>query len=167
MKRLLLVLVVLCVCSIPALAADGPTELTGSFSLVNAENGDDYFTFSGDLQAPIGKLFGLGPSIQYLDINPEEGDSSSIWSIGALATFAFTESHNGFFLAAEALWPQGDQDVQGYLLSPGVGVRFGNDKAFARILAAHPFHMDSGDDDSSLDLERTEVTAGFGYRWGK
>jgi hypothetical protein len=164
-KKALLVFVL--TFALAGLTQAAPTELTGSFSLVNAQHGDDYFTFSGDLQAPIGKLFGLGPSIQYLDINPEEGDSSSIWSIGALMTFAFTDSHNGFFLAAEALWPQGDQDVQGYMLSPGVGVRFGNDKAFARILAAHPFHMDSGDDDSSLDLERTEVTAGFGYRWGK
>jgi hypothetical protein len=166
MKRLLLVLAILTFC-LPVFAAedDGPTELTGSAAFVNYEAGDDVVAVDAALEIGFGPRIGLGPVLQFLNIDPQEGDSVTLWSIGPVFTLNFADDHNGVYIGAKALWPQGEDEVHGYVLSPLLGFKYGENKAFVKVEASHPFHINSGDDDDSLDLERTEVAAGFGWRF--
>lgn len=87
--------------------------------------------------------------------------STTWWAMGGQFTVYLAESHNGIHFGVGAM--KALDDVEGYLVEPFVGLEFGNSKAFFRARLTHPYHYgnDGGD---TVDLERNEITAGFGMR---
>lgn len=69
MKRLLIVLIVLAgIVTFPALAGvPAKTELTANGSFTNPSDGPSTWNFGGELLAPVGGHFLIGPSVQLYD----------------------------------------------------------------------------------------------------
>ena len=151
-------LALLCLC-LPALAADAVTEITGGltysdFSATDVTQGSVAF----DLAAGISEHFQAGPAatIAYMK-QPSQTDTAT--GFGGLVHWNLV-GRNGPFVGAKALYWTGD--AEGYTVAPIVGVKFGGEKAFARITASRPQHYSEGE---RLDLQRTDVEFAFGIRF--
>jgi len=151
--------VLLCLC-LPAVAADRPTEATGSFALSDSDAGQ-LWSLGFNLDAPLGKVLQVGPALVATGIDPDGGESVYVTSAGGRITLNLT-GKNGLFVAAGALYNLGG-DAEGYLLTPEIGVKFGGDGGFVRVAVAHPYHY--GNDDGAVDLERTEIVGALGIRF--
>lgn len=171
----------------PALAKEKRhSEIFGSASWNDARNSE-----ARDLQAaftwefPITHIFSLGPVGQYDYIRTEvaesttaplskrqapdpavtssktKGNVTEVWSAGGRAVLHINSTHNGLYFAGEVTVPQ--QDADGYVFTPEGGYQWQVGGAILRIAYRHPFQQSNAGD--TVDLERDQVTVGFGGRW--
>jgi hypothetical protein len=153
----------------PALAAEAPTAVTGSLAWQNGDETGRTWSATVDLNFPVTGLISLGPAVRAsyysADVNPDPEDtgSLSLTEIGGTFTFYTARNHDGFHFGVAAFYPM-DSDTEGYLVEPYVGLEFGGDAAFFRARFSHPYHYGENGGDT-LDLERDELTAGFGMRF--
>ena len=88
------------------------------------------------------------------------GNSLETWAMGIRTAFYFTKTHNGFYAAVEGVIPQ--EDAEGYVITPEVGVQFVVGHFLMRTAYRVPQHYSEGD---LVDLGSKSVTAGFGAAW--
>ena len=167
MRRAIALLFALCLFAVPAFAADAPASVAGSLAWQDGKETGRTWKADFDLNFPIASHLSIGPLLraQYYSseygVDPD-GGSATLWSVGGSLTVYTTESHNGFSFGAAATAPMGEFG-SGYLLEPFVQLELGGDAAFFRARYSHPLQM--SEDHDTIDLERNEVTAGFGLRF--
>lgn len=169
LKSVVPVVLALLLSSVPVIAADAPTAVTGALSWQHGEDTGRTYTASVDLNFPLTRILSLGPAVRTRywssDVNPDPADTGSLTltEVGGSFTMYTTKSHNGFQLGVAAYWPL--EDLEGdYLVEPYVGVEFGSEAAFVRARLSHPLQYGKNGGET-IDLERDEVTAGFGWRF--
>ena len=176
MKRLTAVMFALCICimvAVPAFASDAPSAAVFSLDWQNGADTGRTWLGKGAIDFPLGlKLLSVGPVLEAryysADVNPDPDDTGSLtlFNIGGQVVMYTTASHRGVSFGAEFLYVS--NDATGYLIVPFVGLDLGwgdgqGAEPLFRARWSHPYHQ--GYEDGTIDLERNEVTAGFGLQF--
>jgi len=150
----------------PSLAADKTTDIFGSIALQKGDAVGQSRSASGELNFGVTKLLDLGVLFTYSYFKPPSDaavtETLDSWAMGGQVVLHTTPAHNGIVMGVGVTVPQGDAD--GTLVTPWLGLEFGQKTVVFRVAYSHPFNygFDGGD---AVDLERDVIAAAIGFRF--